>query len=108
VGHELFLVAEVVESPAHLADVLAAVGTDDHLLVRLHATPATMRERIIAREPPGWSGLAWLLDQTDPLHEALGRLQGVHLALDTEALGSAELVERIRAARPDRLTPKPS
>ena len=31
-GHELLLVAEVIESPAHLHDVLAALGADDHLV----------------------------------------------------------------------------
>ena len=35
--HETLLVAEVIESAAHLDDVLAALGSDDHLLVRLDA-----------------------------------------------------------------------
>jgi hypothetical protein len=30
-GRELLVVAEVIESPAHLADVLAALGADAHL-----------------------------------------------------------------------------
>jgi broad-specificity NMP kinase len=62
-GFELLLVAEAIESPGHLRDLLAALGADDHLLVRLAAAPATLRERIVAREPPGWSGLAHLLDE---------------------------------------------
>ena len=40
-GATLLVVAEVIESRAHLADVLAALGADDHLLVRLHANPGT-------------------------------------------------------------------
>ena len=51
-GHELLLVSEVIESPAHLRDVLTTLGADDHLLVRLEAAVATLHQRIIAREPP--------------------------------------------------------
>lgn len=104
-GHELFVVAEVIESDAHLRDVLAALGADDHLLVRLEAAPATLRERIVAREPPGWSGLERLLAETESLAPALAALDGVHLSLDTERLTLAEISERMRAERPDRLRP---
>jgi broad-specificity NMP kinase len=104
-GHELLLVAEVIESDAHLSDVLAALGADDHLLVRLEAAPATLRERIVAREPAGWSGLDRLLGETESLAPALAALQGVHLSLDTERLTLAEIADRIRAARPDKLAP---
>jgi hypothetical protein len=38
-GHELFLIAEVIESSEHLAELLAAIGAADHLLVRLEAAP---------------------------------------------------------------------
>jgi hypothetical protein len=93
-GLELLLVSEVIESPAHRGDVLAAIGADDHLLVRLDAEPATMRERIVAREPEGWSGLEMLLAET----ETLARLDDVHLALDAERLDPREIAERIRAA----------
>jgi broad-specificity NMP kinase len=102
-GHELLLVAEVVESDAHLADLLAAVGADDHLLVRLEATPATMQERIVAREPPGWSGLEHLLGEVQRYAISLEELNGVHLALDSEQLSPEEEVARIRAERPDKL-----
>ena len=49
-------------------DVLAALGADDHLLVRLEAEPATLRRRIIAREPEGWFGLDHLLNEMEQLH----------------------------------------
>lgn len=99
-GHRTLLVAEVIESAGHLRDVLNAVGADDHLLVRLEARLATLRQRIITREPPGWHGLDHLLGETEPLHRALSQLDGVHLALDTEQLGWAEIAERVRGARP--------
>jgi hypothetical protein len=102
-GHGLLLMVEVIESSAHLGEVLAAVGAGDHLLVRLDAGPATLRERIVAREPPGWSGLAYLLDYTERMLPSIAAVDGVHLGLDSERLGPAEIAERIRAARPDVL-----
>jgi hypothetical protein len=103
-GHQVLLVAEVIESPAHLSDVLDALGADDHLLVRLEARLVTLRQRIIAREPPGWFGLAYLLDETESLHLSLRELDGVHLELDTERLGPTEITDRIRSARPEKLS----
>jgi hypothetical protein len=104
-GLDLLVVGEVIESEPDLGDVLAAVGADDHLLVRLVAPAATMRERIVAREPAGWSGLERLLAEVEPLSGALEALDGVHLTLDTLELGPGEVAERIRAARPDVLLP---
>jgi hypothetical protein len=102
-GHDLLLVSEVIESPAHLGDVLTAVGAGDHLLVRLEAAPATLRARIVAREPPGWSGLDFLLDYTERTLGSLARLDAAHLVLDSERLSPAEIADRIRARRPDVL-----
>jgi broad-specificity NMP kinase len=102
-GHELLLLAEVVESNAHLADLLGAVGADDHLLVRLDARPQTMQERIVAREPPGWSGLEHLLGEVQRYAISLAELDGVQLALDTEELGPEEAAARIRSERADKL-----
>ena len=102
-GATLLVVAEVIESRAHLADVLVALGVDDHLLVRLEAEQATLRERIIAREPDGWFGLDHLLDDMANLHATMPALEGVHLVVDTERLTTAQIADAIRAARPDRL-----
>jgi broad-specificity NMP kinase len=99
-GHELLLVAEVVESAEHLRDVLAAVAADDHLLVRLEAELPTLRERIVAREPPDWSSLDYLLGETDRLVVEMAELDGVHLVLDSERLGADEIAARIRSALP--------
>ena len=48
--------------------------------------PATLRERIIAREPDGWFGLEYLLDEMQRLHATMPSLEGVHVVLDTERL----------------------
>jgi hypothetical protein len=103
-GRDLLLVAEVIESPGHLADVLAAVGADDHLLVRLDAAPATLRQRIIAREPPGWSSLEYLLNATPGLQDGLAELRGVHLVISSERATPAQIVDQIRSARPDKIS----
>ena len=102
-GHDVLLFSEVVESSAHLADLLRAVGADDHLLVRLEATPATMRERILAREPPAWSGLEHLLGEVEPYAISQRELDGVHVTLDSERLSPEEEAARIRSERPDKL-----
>ena len=102
-GHDLVLVAEVVESQDHLADLLAALRADDHLLVRLDVRLETLRERIVAREPAGWHSLDFLLAETETWASALTQLDGVHLVLDGERLGPNEIAAAIRAERPDIL-----
>ncbi len=93
---DLVLVAEVIESPEHLERVLAAIAADDRLVVRLDAAEETLRARIVAREPPGWSELGDLLEST------AGRLRAVttdaDLTIDTEACSPDEAAARIRAA----------
>ena len=88
---------------AHLAQLLDAVGADDHLLVRLEATSATMRDRIVAREPPGWWGLEHLLGEVEPYAISQRELDGVHVTLDSEQLSPEEEAARIRSERPDKL-----
>jgi hypothetical protein len=100
----VLIVAEVVESQAHLADVSAVLGADDSLIVALHANLATLRERVIAREPDGWFGLEHLLDDVRRLHAIVPSLDGLHLVIDTEQLTIRQFTETIRAARPDVLT----
>ena len=102
-GHELLLFADVVESSDHLAQLLDAVGADDHLLVRLQVPPAMARQRILAREPTDWSGLDYLLEQSGVWAAALDELGGVHLTVDTARMSPNEIAKRIRAERPDRL-----
>ena len=95
--------ADVIESETHLAEVLDVLGADDYLMARLHANLATLRERIIAREPDGWFGLDYLLDEMQRLHTTMPSLEGVHVVLDTEHLTVQQITESIRAARVDVL-----
>jgi hypothetical protein len=102
-AHELVLVAEVIESDEHLSELLAALGAKDHLLVALEAGPATLRDRIMAREPPGWSGLQHLLDEMERYAISIGELGGIGLTVDTEETPPEQVAGLIRAERPDVL-----
>lgn len=102
-GHDLLLFGEVVESAEHLTELLGAVGADDHLLVRLEAPRAMLRQRILAREPTDWSGIEYLLEQSERWAAALEQLDGVHLSLDAARMSPNEIAARIRAERPDKL-----
>jgi broad-specificity NMP kinase len=102
-GHSLLLVGEVVVTPAAVDAVVTAVGAEDHLLVRLEAARHTLRARIVAREPPGWSSLEYLLNLADEEAVALAALDGAHLVLDTERLGPDDVAGRIRSAWPGPL-----
>lgn len=103
-GANLFVVAEVIESPDHLAELLTVLGADDHLLVRLHASAARLRQRIIAREPDGWFALEYLLGETERLHATMSAMEGAHLVLETEHTSVREIAGSIRAARAEVLT----
>jgi hypothetical protein len=102
-GHELLLLGEVVESAEHRARLLAAAGTDDHLLVRLTAPYMLLRQRILAREPIEWSGTEYLLEETRRWKDGIDALDDVHLTIDTVRTGPLEAAARICAERPDKL-----
>ena len=61
-GHDLVLVGDTIETEDELAQLIGAIGAEDVFVVRLHAAPDTLAERIVAREPPHWSGLAGLVE----------------------------------------------
>jgi hypothetical protein len=97
------LVAVTVESVEVLHGALAAVDADDHVVVRLQAEPATLRRRVIAREPAGWSGLDDLLDATTRMAPPVAGLDGVALTLSTEGQRADAVADRIRDAFPGAL-----
>jgi hypothetical protein len=104
-GHRVLLVGQTVETDEDLTRLLAAVGADDHLVVRLEARPGTLVERILAREPPDWSGLADLVDHAQELALSMPALNGIDLVLSTEGEDPGDVAQRIRDARPDQLSP---
>ena len=97
-GQRLLLVATTVESHADLRGVLDAVGAREHVVVRLEAEPETLARRIVEREPEGWSGLDQLVAASARLGPVIGGLDGIDLALTTEAARPSEVAARIRDA----------
>jgi hypothetical protein len=106
-GASLLVVAEVLESPAQLADVLTALDADEHTLVRLQADPATLRARIIEREPDAWFGLEHLLGEMERLAAGTPSLGAVHLVFDTTYSSAVQIAAAIRSARSDVLMSPP-
>jgi len=104
-GYELLLVTATVESDADLRGVLAAIGADEHVVVRLHAETSTLRRRIIEREPDTFTELDELVATAVRLGPVIAGLDGVALALSTEGERPAAVAERIRDAWPAKLRP---
>ena len=91
-GAELLLVGDTIESEAELAALREAVGADESFVVRLRAEPDTLAERIIAREPPHWSGLADLVAHA----RTMAPVGGADLELSTEGRTAEAVAARIR------------
>jgi GTPase SAR1 family protein len=102
-GHRLLLVADTIETDDDLAALRRAAGADEYLVVRLEAQPATLVERIIAREPPSWSGLTALVEHAQELARSMPALEGVDLVASTDGQQPVDLAAGIRAACPSRL-----
>jgi broad-specificity NMP kinase len=103
-GHQLLLVAQTLENEADVNELLDAVGADAVFRARLAAGPASLAERIIEREPAGWSGLSGLVEHAQELAATMPGLPGFDLVLSTEGERAEDVAARIRAARPDRLS----
>jgi hypothetical protein len=59
-----------------------------------------LAERIIEREPAGWSGLRRLVEHAQELAGSMRGLAGVDVVLSTEGRRPEKVAERIRAACP--------
>jgi adenylate kinase family enzyme len=99
-GCELLLVVATVESASDLRALLDAVGADEHAVVRLEAAPATLKARIIAREPDGWSGLDALVAASERLAQVIAGLPGIALSLSTEGQRPGAVAREIRDTFP--------
>jgi hypothetical protein len=104
-GYALLLVAANIEADADLHGLLAAIGADDHAVVRLEAEPETLRRRIVEREPEGWSGLDELVAASARLSSVIAGLDGIVLTLSTERQRPQVVADRIRDTFPHVLRP---
>ncbi len=66
-GYDLLLVAQTLETDDDVAQLLAPIGAEEVLVVRLQARPEALVDRIVAREPASWSGLRALVDHAQEL-----------------------------------------
>ena len=96
VGSELLLVTATIEDDEHLRSLLGALDVAEHLLVLLHADPETMRERLLSREPPGWSGLPELLNASRRLAATMPDLDGIGLAIATDGRRPSDVAAELR------------
>jgi len=98
IGTGLLIVTATIEDDAYRDAVFGATGADRHLLVRLEADPETLRERLLAREPPGWDGLPELLNASRALAASMETLDGVDLIVSTEGEQPEAVAARVEAA----------
>lgn len=80
-----------------------AIGADEHAVVRLEAEPATLRARIVEREPESFPQLEQLVAASARLGPVIAGLDGIALALTTEGRRPEAVAEGIRDAWPDKL-----
>ncbi len=104
-GTPVLLVTATLEDDDYREAAIGAIGAEGTLVVRLEAEPETLRERILAREPPGWGGLPDLLNASRRLAEEMKGLGGVDLVVGTEGRQPAEVAEELEAALRGRRGP---
>ena len=98
VGAATLIVTATVEDDDYMAGLLGATAADGSLVVLLEADPETMRERILDREPPGWSGLAELLNASRNLADSMGSLNGVDVTISTEDRSPSDVAAEVELA----------
>ena len=102
-GYDLVLCGATVTSPAYMRGLLTALAADERLVVRLDAESQSLRQRVVDREPPSWTGLPHLLASVDGI-AAVSRLLGdVDAVLSTMDTPPSEMAAQIRLMRPDVL-----
>ncbi|MBA3348864.1 MAG: AAA family ATPase [Actinobacteria bacterium] len=94
-GYDVVLCGATVTSDAYLEGLLRALAAERTLVVRLEAEPATLRQRIVEREPPEWSGLPGLLDAATEIASTSEALLDVDLVFSTERSTPQAIAEQI-------------
>jgi len=103
-GWHLLLIGQTIETDDALAEILEAVGADESFVVRLEARPATLAERIIRREPDGWSGLSELVEHAQQLAAIVPDTGSIDVVLSTEDQLPEHVATQIREALPARFS----
>ena len=95
-GYPSLIVGATIEDEAYLRRLLAALPSEDVVLVRLDAPAALLRERLTRREPPEWVGLPRLLEAAGTLATSIAALPGVDLVLSTVDADPRKVAAAIR------------
>jgi predicted kinase len=101
-GCALLVVTATIEGDDYGAALIEATEAEEHLTVRLEASPQTLQQRIEAREPPDWSARDALVAAARRLAREMPQLRGVDLALSTEGQAPAAVAARLRRELRDR------
>lgn len=101
-GYDLLLLARTVETDQELLRLLEAASADERFVVRLEARPATLVDRIVAREPEAWTGLPELVEHAQRLAVSMRDLNGIDLVLTTEGRRAESVAASIRETLPGR------
>ena len=102
IGTKLLLITATLADDEYREAALKAAGADELYLVRLEADPETLRERLLAREPPGWGGLPELLNASRELADTMPDLSGVDLVISTEGRQPGEVAAQLEAVLRER------
>ena len=100
-GYGLVLLTATVEDDAALSALLGATRADEHLVVRLEAQSATLEQRLVDREPGGWTGLPELIASSHRLASSMVTLGGVDVVLSTDDETPEQSAARVEAALRD-------
>lgn len=100
VGYELIVCGATVTSDSYLSALLGALSPTERLVVRLDASAGTLRQRIVDREPPEWSGLSHLVSATEEIARASRLIEHVDVTFSTEDASPREIASRIRDTSP--------
>lgn len=94
-GRRLFLVAAGVETAAELAEIVAAIGTEQLLVVGLSASAETLTSRLAQREAVQRRGDESITARARALAAIAPRLNGIDCVIETDNATSAEVANEI-------------
>ena len=93
---DVAVVAATLTSDAEVDALVGALGAERRFLVRLEADGDTLRDRILAREPSGWSGLPALVSALPSLAARIAGLAGVDLVVRTDERPPVDVAREVR------------
>lgn len=103
-GYDLVVCGATVTSDDYMSGLLEALTPTGRFVVRLDAPSEVLRQRLIEREPPGWSGLPGLLSAADSIAVESRLLKHIDASYATEGASPGSIAGQIRDASPTLCT----